>query len=232
MVNTYLTFGTAILLWLTITCGCCFALLPYSNPITSNGLVTSLLFFNNLNIFIAICEICLGYQITFIQLDYRNLQETYRAGGREWEAVWDLMVMPLTFRQLFDTTTWARMWSTYALFDPSYQNHESFGFFIDVGNGWTTIGPCVLLNVAMLRPDWVNPLWVGCVTIAAYWQMLYGTIIYFLSFLFNRRYIGHKPLPIASFVTGSNGIWIIFPGMAIYAAVVILRDGNFNIFEG
>ena len=60
------------------------------------------------------------------------------------------------------------MWSTYALFDPSYQNRESFGFFIDVGNDWSTLAPCVMLNVGMVRPGWVDPLWVGCVTIAAY----------------------------------------------------------------
>lgn len=36
------------------------------------------------------------------------------------------------------------MWSTYSLYDPSYSNRESFGFFIDVGNGWTTLLPSAL----------------------------------------------------------------------------------------
>ena len=232
MAISYLAFGSAILLWLAITCGISFALLPYQNPITGNYLVTSLILFNNLNILIAICEICLGYQITFIQQHYQNLLKTYREGHREWVAVWKLIQMPLDLRGVFDTRTWAQMWTTYALFDPSYQNNESFDFFIDVGNGWSTIAPCLLLNCAMIRPDCVDPLWVGCVTIASYWQMLYGTVIYFLSFMFNRRYEGFDPVTIGAFVVLTNGIWIVFPGLAIFAAVCVLRDGNMGIFSG
>jgi len=232
MATGYLTFGTAIVLWLTITCGSTFALLPYQNPITGNYLVTSLLFFNNLNIFIALCEICLGYQITFIQHDYHHLLTTYKGSNREWHAVQKLLTTPLTLSQLFSTLTYAKMWSTYALFDPSYANRESYGFFIDVGNGWSTVAPCVLLNVALVRPEVVDPLWVGCVTIAAYWQMLYGTLIYFLSFVVNRRYVGFDPVSIWFFVVVTNGVWIVFPGMAIYAAVCILRDGNMDLFRG
>jgi hypothetical protein len=35
------------------------------------------------------------------------------------------------------------------VFDPSYANRESFGFFIDVGNGFSTIIPTVLFLVGM-----------------------------------------------------------------------------------
>jgi len=225
-----LTFGSALVLWLIITCGCSFFLLPYQNPITGNILVTSLLFFNNLNILISLIEICLGYEIAYIKTHYQKLRKIY-SRGQELSAIWQLMVMPLKFRQLFDMKTGAQMWSTYALFDPSYQNSESFGFFIDVGNGWTTILPCVLLNVAMIAPDKVSPLVVGCVTIAAYWQILYGTLIYFLSFMFNRRYEGHNLVHITTVVLLSNGVWIIFPATAIYAAVNVLRDGNMSVFS-
>lgn len=134
--------------------------------------------------------------------------------------------------QLFDSKTWAKMWATYALYDPSYQNPESFGFGIDVGNGWSTIIPCLLLNYGMIFSDKVSPLLLGCVTIGSYWQMLYGTLIYFFSFIFNRRYIDHDPLSISLFVGISNIIWIVCPALAIYVAVVVLRDGNMQLFDG
>ena len=137
---------------------------------------------------------------------------------------------PLTIGQVFDGKTWAEMWSTYSLLDPSYQNHESFGFFIDVGNGWTTIPPCLLLNYAMIRPENVSYLLVGCISIASYWQMLYGTIIYFLSYCFNRRYVG-KTLGVYVVVFVSNVTWIVFPSIAIYAAVCMLRDGDLSILS-
>jgi hypothetical protein len=123
------------------------------------------------------------------------------------------------------------MWSTYALFDPSYQNYESFGFFIDVGNGYTTIIPCLYLNYAMIYPESVNHLLLATVVIASYWQMLYGTIIYFLSFFFNKRYEGHNRVSIFLFVGTTNGVWMIFPAMAIYAAYSILQDGDLRVFS-
>ena len=229
-----LTFSSAIALWLCFTCGICFSLLPYSerstvDAVTCNWIVTSLIFFNNLNIFIAFCEICLGFHIKFIQNDYQKLLTKYK--GKEWDGILALFLKPLTVADLFNGKTWALMWSNYALFDPSYQNQESYGFFIDVGNGWSTIPPCILLNVAILFPDLVSPLLVGCITIASYWQILYGTLIYFLSFLFNKRYEGHNIVSLGLFVAFTNGIWILFPSLAIYAAVIILRDGNFDIFS-
>jgi len=54
--NHALGFG----LWLSISCAVCFSLLPYDNKLSGNLIVTSLLFFNNLNILIAILEIILG----------------------------------------------------------------------------------------------------------------------------------------------------------------------------
>ena len=48
------------------------------------------------------------------------------------------------------------MWSTYSLYDPSYSNRESFGFFIDVGNGWSTLLPSAVflwgLTYQLLEP--------------------------------------------------------------------------------
>ena len=227
---TLLTWSSAIALFLVVTCAICLSLLPYDNPLTANPLVTSLIFFNNLNIFIAICEICLGYHIMFIKKDYKERLKKF-GSGKEWEGAFELLRMPITFKEMFQGKTWALMWSTYALFDPSYQNYESFGFFIDVGNGYTTIIPCLYLNYAMIYPESVNHLLLATVVIASYWQMLYGTVIYFLSFFFNKRYEGHNRVSIFLFVGTTNGVWMIFPAMAIYAAYSILQDGDLRVFS-
>ena len=221
-----LTVGLIVALWLALSCGITFALLPYDDVITGNWIVTSVIFFNNLNVFIAYCELCLGRHILFIQKDYQKKLKAYGNSGLDGALGW--INMPLSLGQVFDSRTWAQMWSAYSLIDPSYQNHESFGFFIDVGNGWTTIPPCVLLNYAMVNPSACSPLFVGCVVIASYWQMLYGTIIYFFSYLFNRRYEG-KSIGVYIVVFLSNVTWIVFPALAIYTAVCMLRDGNMNI---
>ena len=120
--------------------------------------------------------------------------------------------------------------------DPSYQNTEAFGFFIDVGNGLSTIPPSILLNYAIIygpsgsASDTITPLLVGCICIASLWQITYGTIIYFLSFVWNKRYQDFRAGEIWTFVGLSNSCWIVFPAVGIWACVQILRDGSFDVF--
>mmetsp|Transcript_19029 Transcript_19029/g.39991 ORF Transcript_19029/g.39991 Transcript_19029/m.39991 type:complete len:247 (+) Transcript_19029:155-895(+) len=228
-----LNIGTATALFLVLTTSFFLSLSP-SNSLSLPA--TSLLVFNNINIFVALNEIVLGRHISLIQSDYRKFLIRYK--GNEWGAVVDFLTMPLKLSQLFDGRIWSKMWSTYSLYDPSYQNHESFGFFIDFGNGMSTIPPTLLMNFAMVSPESsaasgiLSPLVVGCVCIAMYWQVMYGTIIYVLSFMFNRRYEGKTALEVALFVGFSNSLWFFWPILAIYYCVCILRDGTLDVFGG
>ena len=236
---SFLNVGSAIALWLiTTTSFCLYHLQKQQQQSTSNfsssipsvsPLILSLLFFNNLNILIALCEICLGLNITYIQGHYKKLREQY-PNGTEWVACIDYLTNPLTPRQVFHSHTWSTMWSTYALYDPSYQNNESFGFFIDFGNGISTIPPSILMNVAICYPNNVSSVWVGCIGLCYYWQVMYGAIVYVFTFLFNKRYVGKRLLGVGLFVGLSNGIWIVFPSLGMYACVCMLRDGNMNVF--
>lgn len=215
---------TAIIAWLAITTGGALLLLPYDPKCI---LVVLLLFFNNLNIFIAFCEIILGVHIRTIKKDYKDNMEKYK--GQEWRCGLAFLTMPLP--NPFDSKAWSKMWSTYAVYDPSYQNDESFGFFIDVGNGWSTIPPCLLWNAAMAYPDQFSPLWVGCIGIASYWQVCYGTIIYLLSYMWNKRYVGKTMLENGAFVGFANMLWFWFPLLGIYASVKMLDDGDLRLFR-
>ena len=167
--------------------------------------------------------------ILLIQEDYKKLRAKYT--GNEWACCIEFLLKPLTLSQLFDGKVWSKMWSTYALYDPSYQNYESFGFFIDFGNGLSTIPPSILMNLAIVMPEKLSPLLVGCVGLAMYWQVMYGTIIYVLSFMFNRRYEGKSTLEVSLFVGISNSLWFFFPIAGIYSCVCILRDGNTSVFR-
>jgi hypothetical protein len=224
---------SAIALWLVLWTGVSIFWMRQRNNDTSNirfGLVISLLFFNNLNILIALCEIALGKHIALIKSDFQKMKQQYAPKNEEMDAALAFLFMPLPWDRLFDGKLWSRMWSTYALYDPSYQNDESFGFFIDVGNGWSTIPPCVLMNAAIAMPQRSSPLLVGCICLASYWQILYGTIIYFLSFIWNKRWQGKKLGQVMAFVGISNGIWFFFPLAGIYACVSILDTKDFSVF--
>lgn len=219
-----LNVTAAIASWLALTTGFCIYFLPNDLPPSVQKEIYALLFFNNLNIFIALCEIALGMNIMHIKSEYLRLREQYK--GKEWDACLAFLTTPLTFQELFSGKAWSLMWSTYSLYDPSYQNYESFGFFIDFGNGMSTIPPCLLMNYALISPQSISPLFVGCVGIAMYWQVMYGTIIYVLSFMFNRRYEGKSTLEVALFVGISNSLWFFFPIFGIHLCVLLLRDGS------
>merc|ERR1719491_2259132 len=108
-----LTIATAILYWLILTT----IILPINLSKTSsiesvkafsfyNPIKLSILFFNNLNILIASCEIILCKQIKFIQSDYKKLKEKHKK-GEEWRACLDYLFMPMP--SVFHIKSWAKM---------------------------------------------------------------------------------------------------------------------------
>jgi len=241
-----LSIATAFAVWLGITTVCYPALVQifyyrtnfFLPPIGILG--WSILFFNNLNILISFCEIALGNHIGFIQSEYKRLLKEYRdeitgaSKKPEYLEGFAYLLMPLSPKDLYDGgQKWSKMWSTYSLWDPSYSNPESFGFFIDVGNGWSTIFPCVLWNIAVVFPHWFAPttatnhsavVLLGFIGACSYWQVLYGTIIYFLSFLWNKRYKNKPLVEVLGFVGFANGIWFFFPIACLWASYRLLLD--------
>ena len=243
------TITTAFVLWLGITTFLVPALAQkyyYDGGNSSSSLFLlppisilgwSIMFFNNLNVLIAFCEIALGKYISYIQDHFQSLKKEYRdektGKGKkpEYLAGFAYLNMPLSLRDIYDGgEKWSQMWSTYSLWDPSYSNPESFGFFIDVGNGWSTILPCWLWNFAILFPHYFTPtdedysavVFLGFIGSCSYWQVLYGTIIYFLSFLWNKRYEGKPLAEVLGFVGFANGIWFFFPIACLWACYQLL----------
>jgi len=255
-----LTIVTAFAVWLGITTAFVPALAQkfyYGGGESSNSLLLlppisvlgwSIMFFNNLNVLIAFCEIALGNHIGFIQKHYQQLlieyrdEKTGKPKKAEYLAGFAYLNTPLSLQDIYDGgQKWSKMWSTYSLWDPSYSNSESFGFFIDVGNGWSTILPCVLFDFAIIFPHYFAPtseagdsgysavVLLGFIGAMSYWQVLYGTIIYFLSFLWNKRYKNKPLVEVLGFVGFANGIWFFFPIACLWACYKLLlhRDAQF-----
>lgn len=178
--------------------------------------------------------VCLGLHITHIKATLKSLNE--RFGTRRLEAVGEFFLFPMTVADIFSSKFWSRVWSTYAMYDPSYANELSFGFFVDVGNGWTTIIPSVLLYIALthhsaLWPEVLTPFALGIMGIMKFYQEFYGTCIYFLSFFLNKRYVGKSFFEVALFVGFSNGLWFFFPLLGIYACVHMISSNSYDILQ-
>jgi hypothetical protein len=173
------------------------------------------------------CEIGLGKNIRYIQRHYEQLQKR----NDDTAAAVAYLFQPLTLRSLLfldGGRVWCRMWSTYSLYDPSYSNSDSFGFFVDVGNGYSTIVPCLMWNASILGccREIITPTVLAFVGCCSYWQVLYGTIIYLLSFVWNQRHRQHSVLEVTAFVGATNGIWIVFPTLALIKCyqLIVVKD--------
>lgn len=182
--------------------------------------------FNTLNSLIAVWEIGLGLFITHIQKDYNLLKEKYRKNN--FKAVVDFMFAPMNFADMVSLKFWTKVWSTYSLYDPSYANRESFGFFVDVGNGWTTLVPSILFIMSMTF-DLLLPRTLGIMGVIMFYQEFYGTVIYFLSFIFNKRYVGKSLTEVFAFVGISNGLWFFFPLLGLYISINFILSDSLSI---
>eukprot|EP01127_Copromyxa_protea_P004559 TRINITY_DN14410_c0_g1_i1.p1 TRINITY_DN14410_c0_g1~~TRINITY_DN14410_c0_g1_i1.p1 ORF type:complete len:231 (+),score=45.22 TRINITY_DN14410_c0_g1_i1:55-747(+) len=130
---------------------------------------------------------------------------------------------------------WANVWGTYALMDTSYIRAGSFGYNIDVGNGWTTLLPALaMIWVASGGPfsSFASPRLMGFLLGLSMWQQLYGTLIYFLQYVNNKRWEEHgtKVSHMVGLVGGSNFIWIVGPGLCLWACWQMVATDSIQVF--
>jgi hypothetical protein len=187
-----------------------------------NGWQIALAFFLAINILVCVWEISLYYRIGDIERWHREPRAT---SGRPSGSVY---LARASFRELTTTRLWARIWSEYAFYDPSYADRRSFGFAADVGNGFVTLVPSLVFFFGMTVP--VLPAVVlGLIGGFVFYQKLYCTSLYFFTFLFNRRYEGHRLAALLGVVGGTNGIWIVFPAIGLYVCIRLILEGRFDL---
>ena len=201
----------------------------YQSHNTVSAIHIALAFYLGLNALICTWEIALGFYINKIVKDFQQLNKKYEKN--RLSAVVDFMMHDLSLSETFSLSFWSRIWSTYSLYDPSYSNRESFGFFIDVGNGWTTIIPTILFLYAITyhNTSLLTARIMGMIGLVKFYQEFYGTCIYFLSFFFNKRYVGKSFFEVFLFVGFTNGIWFIFPILGMYVSYEMIMTDSFAV---
>ncbi|MGB5192405.1 MAG: hypothetical protein WBN70_05455 [Polyangiales bacterium] len=187
-----------------------------------------LAFFLVVNVLIAWWEIALFVRQDQIRNEYDAIREPYR--GREMAAVVQVFTRPIPLLSVFSFREWTRIWSTYSLFDPGYSDRRSFGYNIDVGNGFTTLVPAMLFAFGMTF-DLVPPRVLGIVGIIIFWQMFYGTAVYFFQFFNNDRHKGHSVRDVLLFVGVSNLSWLVFPLWGLCTSAQLILEGSYAVLR-
>ena len=193
-----------------------------------NATQIGLAFFLVVNVMIAWWEIALFVSQDKIKAEYDELRESYR--GREMEACTEVFSRPIPITRLLAFDEWTRVWSSYSLYDPGYSDRRSFGYNIDVGNGFSTLIPATLFAFSMTF-EFIPARILGIIGVIIFWQMFYGVVVYFFQFFNNKRYVGHSPKDIFLFVGVSNAAWAIFPLLGLWASIQLILDGNYSVFS-
>lgn len=188
-----------------------------------------LAFFLAVNLLISLWEITLFVRQDQIQEEYRALRETYR--GKETEAANAVFLRPIPLHRIFLFREWAPIWSTYSLFDNGFADRRAFGYNIDVGNGFTTLIPTTLFTFGMTF-HFFSARVLGIIGVIIFWQMFYGTCVYFFQYFNNGRHKGHTFRDVFLVVGVSNGLWWIFPLFGLYTSTRLILDGSYTIFLG
>lgn len=210
-----------LVVWMAVWVG-----LPIAAHYAAHGVVNGwhvmLSIFLAINILICIWEISLWRRIDDIGRWFNMPRGT---GDRPRG---NLYTTPISPSQFFSTRLWARTWLGYAYWDDGYADPKSFGFAIDVGNGFSTLIPSVLFHVGMTVP-FLSPVVLGIVGLLIFYQKFYGTCLYFFQYLFNRRFEGRALSGVLGVVGGTNGVWLLFPAIGIYVCLRLVLDGRFDI---
>jgi hypothetical protein len=186
-----------------------------------------IVFFLMVNLLVNFWEIGLLACADQIRDEYEATKDAYR--GREPERFSEMFRKRVPILKLFSFKQWTEVWSSYALFDPGYASRSSFGFNIDGGNGWST--PIVALLFAFGMTFELMPARIlGILGVVMFWQMFYGTVIYFFQFFNAGRHKGHPRSTIVLFIGTSNGLWFIFPLWGIALSVWMILNDSYAVF--
>lgn len=191
------------------------------------NLIHSLLsLFFSINLLVCYWEVCLFFRRDHIEkrTDYwrQRQRETGLAPAGEFLA----SRVPLT--RILSPTVWADAWATYAQYDGSYADRRSFGFNVDIGNGFVTPVPTLILYAAYTF-DFLPALYAGILGAMLFWQWTYATSLYCVSFFVAKRQTRISRLQTFIFIIVINSFWVLCALLGLYVSVCLTMDGNYSV---
>ena len=173
---------------------------------TINAIYIAFSLFFSINLLICYWEICLYLRRDYIEKRLGYWQERQREAGISPAIEFLTARVPLT--QVLSPTVWADAWAAYAIYDNSYADRRTFGFNVDVGNGFATLVPTFILYAA-LTVEFLPAVVTGMIGLALCWQWVYATSIYIASVFISKKHLTMTGKELAIVVLTPNGPWIL-----------------------
>ena len=182
--------------------------------------------FFSINLWICYWEICLYLRRDHVERRAGYWRERQRETGRKPAIEFLTGNIPLT--GVFSPTVWADVWATYSEIDESYADRRTYGYNVDIANGFVTPVPTLILYAAYTF-DFLPAAAAGIVGAMLFWQLTYATSVYWVSFFGAGRHtrIGRKDLYI--YIWALNSPWVLFALLGLYVSIRLVADGDYSV---
>ncbi len=125
-------------------------------------------------------------------------------------------------------TAKAKARATYSQYDDSYADRRTFGYNADVANGFVTPVPTLILYVSY-SIDFLPAVIAGIIGIAVFWQWVYVTSVYGISFFVSSRHSLISRREIHTYIVALNSYWVLCALLGLYVSICLVLDGNYGI---
>ena len=185
-----------------------------------------LILFFSINLVICHWEVCLCFRRDYIEKRAAYWRERRDEMGRT-SAV-EFLTGRVSLTRLLSSTVWAHVWATYSQFDGSCADRRTYGYIVDIANGFVTPVPTLILFAAF-TVDFLPALVAGIIGTMMFWQLICATSAYWVSFFVSRRQsrIGRKDMYV--YIWGLNCPWVVFAVLGLYVSIRLIVNGDYSV---
>ena len=183
------------------------------------------LFFST-NLLVCYWEICLFLKRDSIEGRAGYWRTRQRETGRT-PAI-EFLTARVPLKRILSPAVWADVWATYSLVDGSFSDRRTWGFNVDVANGFFTPVPTLVLYAAFTL-NFMPAVMAGILGLMLSWQWTYGTTIYWVSFFIARRQRLITRGELFVYIGALNVPWVLFALLGMYVSVRLVLDGDYGV---
>ena len=185
-----------------------------------------LILFLSINLVICYWEVCLFLRRDYIERRTEYWRKRWRETGRKPATEFLTAKIPLT--RVLSPTVWADVWATYSQFDGSYADRRTYGYNVDIANGFVTPVPTLILYAAFTF-DMMPALVAGIIGVILFWQLTYMTSVYWVSFFSANRQTRISRGDMYIYIWGMNSPWVLFALLGLYVSIRLIVNGDYSV---
>ena len=181
--------------------------------------------FFSINLVACYWEICLFFRRDSVEERAEFWRKRWHDTGKT-PAV-EFLTTSVPLNRVLSPTVWADVWATYSMFDSAYADRNTYGFNIDIANGFATPAPTLILYVTYAG-GLLPAVAAGILGAILFWQWAYASSLYVVSFFVGQKQSRLTTREFYIYIFSLNAIWVLIPMLGLYVSVRLILDGDYS----